>query len=171
MSDFPFSIPRRTDDTTREYVKVADYVAKEYPLINGTDNPPDSTPSILGATGSNTNILESSSTPSSYNTTTGKYTVLNDGVFLVSIAVRGADTGDAGARQRCSICKNGVQPTLVGSFMPRDNFSAARHFYEMSQLLVCSAGDTISAFLIDNVPNVAADKTIQLFEMFIVKIN
>ena len=148
---------------TQEYVKIADYASVRYPFINNTDD----TPSILGATGS-VSILVSSSTQHRFNTSTGKYTVLNDGIFLVSIAVRGADTTDTGARQRVSICKNDVQPSFVLSYMPTDN--GGRHFYELSQLFVCSADDTLSAYLVDNYPNDSAANTIHLFEMFIVKI-
>tara|TARA_R110002050_G_scaffold270975_1_gene414070 strand:+ start:12 stop:509 length:498 start_codon:yes stop_codon:yes gene_type:complete len=164
MSDFPFSIPRRADSTTQEYVKIADYEFKVYGYIQeGVDDP-----EILGATGSDVTILESSSTPVRFNTSTGKYTVLNDGVFLVAIAVRGADSNSTSARQRVSICKNDIQPTEVNSFMPMD--SNKRHFYEMSQLFVCSTGDTLSAYLVDNYPNDTAARGIDMFRMFIVKI-
>ena len=164
MSDFPFSIPRRSDDTIQEYVKIADWQHKVYPYINNTD----ATPSILGATGTDVTILESSSLPTSFDTATGKYTVLNDGIFLISVAIRGADSNDGLARQRVTICKNDVQPTEAQSFMPMD--SSKRHFYELSEIFVCSAGDTLSAWLVDNVPNVAAALTINMFRMFIVKI-
>ena len=164
MSDLPFSIPT-SQPLLKEYVKIQDLEAKIYGFI---DDQQGTAPEILGATGDDVTILESSSSPVRFDTSTGKYTVLNDGVFLVSIAVRGGDTTASTARQRLAIYKNDVRPDAVSSFMPRDN--AGRHYIEMSQLFVCSAGDTISVYIVDNVPNVGSARTIYRFEMFVVKI-